>query len=682
MARSKNPLEPRLDFSALIAVAMRRWFVPLLCSVAVLLLPRLAQGQTSTIDFEQFAGPNVFQTADPPLMAASATITGGEILCGTTFLPADQTTVYGTASFCSGCLPTITIQFNQPVSNFGVFVINGKEFEVTYTVQDDQGGLETQNFPGNSDAGAGTINLPSSNILQVTITSNDSSNWDFFIDNVSFTPPIAAIDPVPGLLNGNTLVTDPESLATLGTVVSGAAADSAARVVLRIPAATAGDNLTITVMNDQGQPSTSSQQDGTLATVAGVANQGPEPLVVQVVDTKEGPMGFAVYLPPVDFSRGAQDDNSAQRNISFQVVESPIMPPAEHSDASTGRPLARVPLTGFKIIRPPVVLVHGLWGDPADWNGFTALTNDPMKRFFVQLASFNLRFGGAVSASVPAYPADVLATTRQNTLGFAFNAPLVMMEIQQSIIDFRKSNNVAAAQADVVAHSMGGNVTRTLENLPGFTKNGVGLVHKMITVDTPHLGTPLAIQLLAQNNTCTRNLLASFGNIAFQSVTLGGQSVNGGAGDLSGDGKGGNLSQALQNMQKPNGHEVPTALVGGTINATNLAGLNCSGCAAAIIRLRCGTSWLGMGDPLATNLTVTGWPTVFGGGKSDAIVPLTSELANLMTGTTTFDGAVHSPGVLNLNFARPDVLHLAAVPMRVIDLLNEPITGADFHPLP
>jgi pimeloyl-ACP methyl ester carboxylesterase len=699
MARSKNPLEPRLDFSALIAVAMRRWFVPLLCSVAVLLLPRLAQGQTSTIDFEQFAGPNVFQTADPPLMAASATITGGELLRGTTFLPADQTTVYGTASFCSGCLPTITIQFNQPVSNFSVFVINGEPFEVTYTVQDDQGGLQTQSFPGNSDAGAGTINLPSSNILQVTITSNDSSNWDFFIDNVSFTPAIAAIDPVPGLLNGNTLVTDPESLATLGTVVSGAAADSAARVVLRVPAATVGDNLTITVMNDQGQPSTSTQQDGTLATVAGVANPGP--LVVPVVNTNEGPMGFAVYLPPVDFSRGAQDDNAAQRSISFQVVESPSMNTAKRSDASARRshaaqtnadasfvdsaggrigqhlaPATNPPAqTGFKIIRPPVVLVHGLWGDPPDWDGFTALTNDPMKRFFVRLASFNSPVGSGLTASVPGYTSKILATAKQNTLGFAYNAPSVLMQINQFINEFKNVNNVVATQADVVGHSMGSVITRTLTYLPDYTKNNpVGLVHKLITVDGTHLGTQMAPFLLAANNTCTRNLLAEKGNIAFQSVTLGGQSVSGGAGDLQGNGIGGNLSAALKAIQAPNANPLPTALIAGTINATNLAGLNCTFCAANYIRNKCA------GDPLADALTATGWPTVFGGNASDAIVPLTSELANL-TGTT-FDGAVHSPGLIKLSFAPPDVLHLAAVPTKVIDLLNESITGPDFHPLP
>jgi pimeloyl-ACP methyl ester carboxylesterase len=684
---------------------MRSLFVLLLCSVAVLLLPRLADAQSTTIDFEQFAGPNVFVAADPPVMAGSATITGGEILRGTTFLPADMTTVYGTASFCSGCLPTITINFNQPVSNCSVFVLNGEAFSVTYTVQDDNGDLQTQTFDTNANGGAGTIVLPSSNILQVTVTSDSSSDWDFFIDNISFTPALSTVDPVPALLNGNALVTDPESLATLGTVVSGVAADSAARVLLRIPAAAVGDNLTITVINDQTQPSSSIQQDGTLATIAGVANQAPQALVVQTVNTMEGPMGFAVYLPPTDFSRGAQDDSATQRSISFQVVESPVMVAAKSSRVSTSRPHAAQtqaaayfvdsvdapirpnavppanppPTMGFKIIRPPVVLVHGLWGDPEDFNGFTALTNDP--RFFVRLARFNALLGnGVVTASVPAYESGVLANARQNSLGFAYNAPSVLMQIAQFINEFKTVNNVAATQADVVAHSMGGVITRTLTYLPDYTKNNpAGIVHKMITVDTPHLGTQIAPQLLAQNNSCTRGLLAGQGNIAFMSATVSGQSVSGGAGDFQGNGTGGNLSPALQAIQAPNGHPLPTALIAGTINATNLAGLDCSACAAGYIRARCGTHF-SAGDPLADALTPAGWPSVFGGNASDAIVPLTSELANLSG--TQFDGAVHSPGVLNLSFAGPDVLHLATVTTKVIDLLNEPSTGSDFHPFP
>jgi hypothetical protein len=142
-------------------------------------------GQTTNINFEQFSGPSVFTGVQPPLTVGTATFSGGQVLSATTFLPADPTVVYGTSSFCPGCLPTLTIDFSKPVSNFSIFVANGQTFIVSYTVQDDQGGTQTLVLFANFDSGAGTFSLPSKNIRRVVISSS-TSQWDFFIDNVRF----------------------------------------------------------------------------------------------------------------------------------------------------------------------------------------------------------------------------------------------------------------------------------------------------------------------------------------------------------------------------------------------------------------------------------------------------------------------------------------------------------------
>src|SRR5947209_6011107 len=103
------------------------WLPRHLLIFAIVIFPSIVFSQTPqvVIDFEQFAGSSVFSGIQPPLTAGGATISGGQILRNTTFLPADQTTVYGTAIFspdlglfCLGCLPTITIDFVQKVSNF------------------------------------------------------------------------------------------------------------------------------------------------------------------------------------------------------------------------------------------------------------------------------------------------------------------------------------------------------------------------------------------------------------------------------------------------------------------------------------------------------------------------------------------------------------------------------------
>ena len=102
-----------------------------------------------------------------------------------------------------------------------------------------------------------------------------------------------------------------------------------------------------------------------------------------------------------------------------------------------------------------------------------------------------------------------------NSLGFAYNAPSVLAQINNFIANYRTSANVASVKADIVAHSMGGDVSRTMFLLSNFLTNttfptfGAGPINKLITIATPHLGTPVAADLLASNNACVRNVLAS-----------------------------------------------------------------------------------------------------------------------------------------------------------------------------
>ncbi len=142
------------------------------------------------IDFEQFVGPSVFTGAQPPLTIGLATFFGGQVLSRATFSPVDQTTIYGTADFCPGCSPIITISFIRPVSNASLFLINGQPVTVTYTVQDDRGNLQNITLPSNIAAGASTVTLPAPNIRRVTITTTGGGpTWDFLIDNVRFEDP-------------------------------------------------------------------------------------------------------------------------------------------------------------------------------------------------------------------------------------------------------------------------------------------------------------------------------------------------------------------------------------------------------------------------------------------------------------------------------------------------------------
>ena len=137
------------------------------------------------VDFEKFTGSSVFTGVQPPLSAETATFSGGQILAQTTFLPVDRTSMYGTALFCPGCSPTITVDFEKPVDSVSFLLMNGQTFTVTYTVVDNAGGSKVLSLAANSASGAAVVELPSTGITRVTISSNTGS-WDFFIDNMRF----------------------------------------------------------------------------------------------------------------------------------------------------------------------------------------------------------------------------------------------------------------------------------------------------------------------------------------------------------------------------------------------------------------------------------------------------------------------------------------------------------------
>jgi hypothetical protein len=144
---------------------------------------------TAVIDFEQFTDvPSTFTSAQPPLTVGIATFSGGQLLNLATNLPVNPTVVYGTASFCSGCAPTITIDFTQGVSDFSMFLMNGQPFTVTYVVQNDQGGTQTHTLVSTAQSGAVTVSLPQTGITHVEIRpTGEPPSWDFLIDNIEFT---------------------------------------------------------------------------------------------------------------------------------------------------------------------------------------------------------------------------------------------------------------------------------------------------------------------------------------------------------------------------------------------------------------------------------------------------------------------------------------------------------------
>ena len=312
-----------------------------------------AQTQKQTLDFEDFAGPSRFDTVQPPVRELSAVVSGGEVLRNPSLASAGKTAVYGTSSACSGCSPEISIHFNQKVSDVRISLRSQHVLAVSYTAQDELGGLQRVNLAEGFRPGADALELPFQNIRQITIADN-APDWSLTMDSVIFaagSSPIL-IDPVVArLLQGPAVTTNVNAIAAATTgFVQGAAADGTTQVVIRIPAANVGQSFAITVINDQGQTSTSIPNDGGLMALGASLNTLASSLTVNAVSTAKGAEAFAIYRGPVNFSRGSQDDALTMRSVSLSVVS---------TSGTTS--------TAVTVARPPVVLVHGLWGEASSF---------------------------------------------------------------------------------------------------------------------------------------------------------------------------------------------------------------------------------------------------------------------------------------------------------------------------
>ena len=200
------------------------------------------------------------------------------------------------------------------------------------------------------------------------------------------------------------------------------------------------------------------------------------------------------YLPPPSWAFGS---STKTHGIQIQVLDQ-----SNHAMVTTP----------FTLYKPPLVLVHGWKGNPGSWIDFPSV-----------LAGAGIQ--------VDTFPADYAAC---NTCGLDAAFDAVPKAISNELAKLRADMNVAATRVDVVAHSLGGIVTRwymTLSSqLPdgqdrGLGANpalafkvttikgtrpaeyeflrpdnfGVGDIRRMITLGTPHTGTSAAwkaIQLL------------------------------------------------------------------------------------------------------------------------------------------------------------------------------------------
>lgn len=614
-----------------------------------------------------------FEISDAPFFSTTLLFPGNlsSVTCDTSE-PLSGLAVFAVASFAqnqNGSLPTITFSPQSTGLNPVLTLEAGEELT--------NGGNETSTtfavatYSGQDDS-APTFNLSTNGTFNQSVPPGCAV--------LLFRPAAQFLDPVPSLMRGRNVVgtnAGADKLATLGRPITGVAADWVSQAVIRIPAVNAGEQFTLTMINDQNSPSVSADEDGALGNPGDATlNITQSQISVTAVNTASGPFAFAVYRAPADFARSGntRDPTAASRKVSVQISDS----------------LGNVILPGstfITIVRPPVALIHGVWSSWETWDTFSPLVtgrNTVDSRFSVLRVSYDGVIGRQITLSNPAYSADALSAAKANSMGFAYNAPAVLSQMQDWLQKFKTGQNpasvpVAAAQFDVVAHSMGGDIARTLPLLSSFQSNGnfgLGEIHKAITIGTLHQGTPVATQVLNSNSGCLRVILAAAGDLVFASATVAGTTSTGAVGDMT---PGSPAIQAIQGslpaLIPPNTAPVPTGMIAGQY--TNWASLNCTFCGAGAARTLCSN------DPTAQLLTPTGWQTIFPAQdpRNDSMVGVASQLNGLGDQAGfVYQGFLHSPALTKLSFAAPTEMDSnTAISNQVIQLLNTPVTGSVFQ---
>ena len=539
-------------------------------------------------------------------------------------------------ALCSPLVVKIADESGNPVS--GVQVI----FQITQQPSGASGAAVTMySATTGADGTASTGLTMGTSTGQYLVTATCSScnpvSVTFLETALARPGTITLLDPVasPGFLakptasGGSPIIGSSTTLASLAPsarVVDGVASDGVTQVVVSIGGACPNEELKLSL-----------DADGTLANIGSTAFQ---PLNLTLQADLQG-NAFALYRAPVDFARSSSDYDLVFRNVYMHLQSR--NDPNFTADSQ------------IKIVRPLVFMIHGLWSNNKEtWGTFSPLVafpgpSDP--RFVVEYGNFDdvsqnvsvlssnpSQYDVASTPIVP-FVLNLLPNVKGGSLGNAITTPWVLGKLQKALAVYENGTNedganpalvpIAGIQADIVAHSMGGMIARNLALQPGFSSPptlGAGLIHKLITVDTPHLGTPIAQQFLAPTKaTCVRNLLALLGNFAFNTVTTSSGTITGAVGDLEGAGDLAHptqLSSMLQSLTK-SGVPIPTATIAGIMNDGNLLGLVAPSTAAAITAL-CPA------DTLAVGLTPTTWNSFFVADSAPSLYPAAPQVEATM----------------------------------------------------
>ncbi len=389
----------------------------------------------------------------------------------------------------SGGTQPFTYQWYQGLSGDTANPINGATFgnyptppltaTTNYWVQIKSGCGKTTN----SNTAVVSVLLPGGSPSQVGVGID-------FIDPACNTFKGCDGQYIRAISGSRVTIEPPPTLRSFDYVVrNGAVADGVTRILLALISET---EVTFSLRKPDQNFSPADLAWGRLTTLDGATQGDGTSLRATPQGASPDKVAYAVYQTPADFPAS---------NISTQVI----------IQATTAAGIRRRPLY---LHRPPIVMVHGVWSGKDAWEGLEKHLKDigydekGLARVDYGCKGDDCKgtrnYGGAGSF-------DPLATTPE------YRYPTErLIETVDNVLYRLRDSGFAATQVDIVAHSMGGLLARSraarraqvgpITPYQRATNYQQGDFHKLITVGTPHWGTPLADYLIARR--CDRVDLA------------------------------------------------------------------------------------------------------------------------------------------------------------------------------
>lgn len=193
---------------------MRRCALKLAASLVFVALGQQVKADIITFDAQGLSGPSNFADATPMTVdvvspgGVGVHFTGGTILTNTSNLPADETSIYGTAGFATpqgvgGYVNLITITFDTPIQNFIATLLNGSTITADFMATDSSGDSAVFTLAPNLQSGETQIAFAAVGTwVTITQLTNDPnvSGYDFFIDNIQFNVPLPGVPEPSSML--------------------------------------------------------------------------------------------------------------------------------------------------------------------------------------------------------------------------------------------------------------------------------------------------------------------------------------------------------------------------------------------------------------------------------------------------------------------------------------------------